>query len=332
VRALRKLGFGDAIENAGPHMERFDQRSWRGKLLSTWPIGELSRQFGAPTVNVTRERLHRMLSEALEPGVVTYGTTFSGFVQDGGGVTASFENHEDARGAVLVGADGINSAVRSAMFGAEPPHYAGYTAWRGLVPFQHERAPAQVFQQIWGPGSRFAFYHVDGERLYWIAVANAAQREAEAPAGAKAGLLERFQGWMEPVEAIIAATDEGAIQRMDIEDRDPAERWGEGRVTLLGDAIHAMTFNVGQGACQAIEDAVVLAASLREHGDPAAALRAYEGRRKQRTAGMMKLARRIGRMAQWENPLAWRLRDQIWKQFLGRVGVKGQARHMGHEL
>jgi 2-polyprenyl-6-methoxyphenol hydroxylase-like FAD-dependent oxidoreductase len=332
VKALRRLGLGDEIENAGPHMERFDQRSWKGAKLSSWPIGELSRGFGAPTVNVTRERLHRMLSEALEPGVVTYGTTCSGFVQDDAGVTASFENREDAGGDVLVGADGINSTVRATMFGSEPPRYAGYTAWRGLVPFEHEGTPPQVFQQIWGPGSRFAFYHVDGERLYWIAVANAPKREQEAPAGVKGDLLERFRGWMEPVEAIIAATDEAAIQRMDIEDRDPVEHWGQGRVTLLGDAIHAMTFNVGQGACQAIEDAVVLADALAQDGDPVAALRAYEEQRKKRTAGMMKLARRIGRMAQWENPLAIRLRDQIWKQFLGRVGVKGQARHMRHEV
>jgi 2-polyprenyl-6-methoxyphenol hydroxylase-like FAD-dependent oxidoreductase len=332
VKALRKLGLGEQIETAGPHMERFDQRSWQGTLLSSWPIGEMSRGFGAPTVNLTRERLHRILVEAIEPGVVTYGATCTGFVQDVDGVTVSFEKHDVARGDVLVGADGINSTVRSTMFGSEPPRYAGYTAWRGLVPFEHEAAPAQVFQQIWGPGSRFAFYHVDGERLYWIAVANAPKRQPDAPAGMKADLLERFRGWMAPVEAVIAATDERAIQRMDIEDRDPADRWGEGRVTLLGDAIHAMTFNVGQGACQAIEDAVALAESLRGDSDPVSALRAYEEQRKKRTAGMMKLARRIGRMAQWKSPLAVRVRDQIWKQFLGRVGVKGQARHMGHEV
>jgi 2-polyprenyl-6-methoxyphenol hydroxylase-like FAD-dependent oxidoreductase len=332
VRALRKLGLGDEIESAGPHMERFDQRSWNGELLASWPIGDLGRRFGAPTVNLTRERLYRMLSDAVDEGVVTYDVRCTGFTQDAEGVTARFENGADARGDVLIGADGINSTVRATMFGSSPPRYAGYTAWRGLVPFEHERAPPQVFQQIWGPGSRFALYHVGDDRLYWIAVANAPKREPAPPGGPKADLLERFRGWMEPVEAIIAATDEAAIQRMDIEDRDPADRWGDGRVTLVGDAIHPMTFNVGQGACQAIEDSVALARALQAGGDRPAALRSYEAERKKRTAGMMSLARRIGRMAQWERPFACAVRDQIWKRFLGRVGVKGQARHMGHEV
>jgi 2-polyprenyl-6-methoxyphenol hydroxylase-like FAD-dependent oxidoreductase len=332
VKALRKLGLSDEIETAGPHMERFDQRSWKGELLASWPIGDMGRRFGAPTVNLTRERLHGMLNDALEQGVVTYGATCTGFTQDAGGVTANFESGPDAQGDVLIGADGIKSIVRATMFGSSPPRFAGYTAWRGLVPFQHERVPPQVFQQIWGRGSRFAFYHVDDDRLYWIAVRNAPMREPEAPAGGKADLLARFRGWMEPVEAIIAATDEAAIQRMDIEDRDPHDRWGDGRVTLVGDAIHPMTFNVGQGACQAIEDSVVLARALESDGDAVAALRAYEVERKERTAGMMRLARRIGRTAQWEHPLACALRDQIWKRFLGRVGVKGQAKFMGHDV
>lgn len=332
VHALRQLALGEQIEGAGPHMERFEQRNWKGELLATWPIGDLGRTFGAPTVNLTRARLHALLGGALDDGTVTYGAVCTGFVQDATGVDVMFDGERRERTDVLVGADGINSAVRAGLFGTNPPRYAGYTAWRGLVPFHHDRVPPQVFQQIWGPGSRFAFYHVDDANLYWVAVANARMREPETEGGRKADLLERFRGWMEPVEEIIAATDERAVQRMDIEDRDPNDRWGEGRVTLVGDAIHPMAFNVGQGACQAIEDAVVLARRLVAEPDPVAALRSYEAERKERTASMIKLARRIGSMAQWDNPLACRLRDQIWKRALGRLGLKGQAQHMGHKV
>ena len=331
VHALRQLGLGEQVERAGPHMERFEQRNWRGELLSTWPIGDLGRRFGAPTVNLTRARLHSLLAGALDADAVTYGATCTGFVQDDVGVDVTFEGERRERADVLVGADGINSVVRATLFGTGPARYAGYTAWRGIVPFQDDRAPPQVFQQIWGPGSRFACYHVDDANLYWVAVANARMREPDAEGGRKADLLARFRGWTAPVEEIIAATDESAIQRMDIEDRDPSDAWGEGRVTLVGDAIHPMTFNVGQGACQAIEDAVVLARRLAAEPDPVVALRGYEGERKERTAGMIKLARRIGSMAQWDNPLACRLRDQIWKRALGRLGLKGQAQYMGHK-
>jgi 2-polyprenyl-6-methoxyphenol hydroxylase-like FAD-dependent oxidoreductase len=332
VHALRQLGLGEEIERAGPHMEHFEQRNWKGELLATWPIGDLGRRFGAPTVNLTRARLHALLGGALDDGTVTYGARCTGFVQDATGVDVRFDGKRRERADVLVGADGINSAVRADLLGPDPPRYAGYTAWRSLVPFHHDRVPPQVFQQLWGPGSRFAFYHVDDANLYWVAVANAPRREPEAEGGRRAELLERFRGWTEPVEEIIAATDERAVQRLDIEDRDPSDRWREGRVTLVGDAIHPMTFNVGQGACQAIEDAVVLARRLAAEPDPAAALRSYEEERKERTARMIKLARRIGSMAQWKSSLACRLRDQIWKRALGRLGLKGQAQHMGHRV
>ena len=136
-------------------------------------------------------------------------------------------------------------------------------------------------------------------------------------------LLERFRGWPEPTDQIIEATAESAILRTEIYDRPPSERWGEGRVTLIGDAAHAMTFNVGQGACQAIEGAVLLADLVAEGSEPQAALRAYEAQRMNRTAAMIDRAWRMGKIAQWRNPILCALRNRFWKQIVERIGGGG---------
>jgi 2-polyprenyl-6-methoxyphenol hydroxylase-like FAD-dependent oxidoreductase len=139
-----------------------------------------------------------------------------------------------------------------------------------------------------------------GGRVYWFATGNAPEGGDDGPAGSRAALLEAFRGWHEPVEALIQSTDEGAILRTDIYDPDPlGETWGEGSVTLLGDAAHPMTPNLGQGACQAIEGAVVLARCLGkpgEAGDVAGALRRYEALRAGRTAAIVRRSRRIGKV------------------------------------
>ena len=143
------------------------------------------------------------------------------------------------------------------------------------------------------------------------------QRGRTASPGAEAQkdtLLGTFRGWHEPIEELIRATDERAILRTAIYDRDPlGERWGEGRVSLLGDAAHPMTPDLGQGACQAIEDAVVLAKYLSEESDPALALRHYEAHRARRVATIVQRSRRLGRVAQLKNPLLCQLRDVLLK-------------------
>ncbi len=137
--------------------------------------------------------------------------------------------------------------------------------------------------------------------------------------------MERWEEnvrWHEPIEALIKTTEESAILHNDIYDQKPLHHWGEGRITLLGDAAHPMTPNIGQGACQAIEDAIVLAACLRKASDMEAALRAYEEERIKRTAAIVKRSWTIGRVAQWENLLACRIRNAILKRTPSDVLLK----------
>jgi 2-polyprenyl-6-methoxyphenol hydroxylase-like FAD-dependent oxidoreductase len=153
-------------------------------------------------------------------------------------------------------------------------------------------------------------------RIYWYATENAL--EGARHADEKAALLQTFRGWHAPIEALIEATDGSAILRNDIYDRPVLRTWGEGRATLVGDAAHPMTPNLGQGACQALEDAVALAQCLREDSEVVSAARSYEARRIPRANAVVTQSRRVGRIGQWQHPVAVYLRDAI----VSRIGPR----------
>jgi 2-polyprenyl-6-methoxyphenol hydroxylase-like FAD-dependent oxidoreductase len=178
---------------------------------------------------------------------------------------------------------------------------------------------------LWGRGSEFGLADIGRGRAYWYLTKNAPEGQADAPEGRKAEVLGHLEGWYEPARAAVEATEDGGILRTDIYDRDPlGPRWGEGRVTLLGDAAHPMTPNLGQGACQAVEDAIALSEALGQSGSVVAALRLYEARRAGRTARVVRLSRRMGRAYQAENPLLCGLRDAV----AGAMPPRAQLRQL----
>jgi 2-polyprenyl-6-methoxyphenol hydroxylase-like FAD-dependent oxidoreductase len=328
TRVLRHLGLGEELETVGYRYQCSEFRTQRGEVLARWSVPENDLQVG-----VARANLHRMLLGALGEDTVHLGSECTGFRQDASGATALFADGREARGDVLVGVDGLKGAIRPQLLGPEKPRYAGYTVWRGLAAVQHEAAPPGLFRMSWGAGKRFAFYHVAPGLIYWFGVANAPEGEREPRGTRRGGLLERFGDWVEPTCTLISATPEENIHRTDIYDRRPVGKWGEGRVTLLGDAAHPMTFNLGQGACQAIESAAVLAECLSAgREEPIAALRAYEERRKDRTAGFTKLSWRMGAIGRVRQPGAVWLRDRGLKLIFGRVLIPRQEKARAIEL
>jgi 2-polyprenyl-6-methoxyphenol hydroxylase-like FAD-dependent oxidoreductase len=331
-KALRRLDVAADVEAIGTPMRAFENRTRGGALMASWPIAEISSRVGAPTVNITRANLHRVLGAAVGEGAIRYGAAATQFVEADGSVTVKLADGGQQSADILIGADGIGSTVRHELSLDAIPRYGGYVAWRGLVRFEHPRVPHGTFQQFWGPGMRFAYYYATEQDLYWIAVANAPEGGRDPAGRVRESLVERFRDWAEPIPSMIDATDEDAILRTDIADLDPLPVWGRGRVTLLGDAAHAMSFNVGQGACTAIEDAVVLAGRLGQSDEVPGALRAYEAERMQRTHPQQKRARRVGAMAQWKNPVATGFRDLLWRTVIGRAGAKQQEQTMAYEV
>jgi 2-polyprenyl-6-methoxyphenol hydroxylase-like FAD-dependent oxidoreductase len=302
-------------------------------LISTAPPRDIERSLGtALVVVVHRAELHAAMRDKIERDSFTLGAECVGFEQNDEGVTARFADDSEARGDFLIGADGIHSAIRAQMFGKSKPRYSGYTAWRAVARFPHARLPYKDASETWGRGARFGIVPMSNDRIYWFATKNAPEGEKDAPGGRKHELLYLFRDWHEPIEAIIEATDDGAILRNDIYDREPLACWSQGRVTLLGDAAHPMTPNLGQGACQAIEDAVVLGQCFDDDGDVESALGAYEKRRLERTTEIVKQSWRIGRIAQWQNPFACALRNSALKMIPGSTQMKQLEWIIGYEV
>lgn len=321
LKALYRLGMIDAIRAVCLPEQRGRIYSWRGDILQETPMTEIRRRFGAPVVVAHRADVQIALLHALDPASVHLHAACTGFSQDASGVTAHFDDGREARADLLIGADGLHSVVRAQLFGEQPPRYAGYTAWRGIAVGEGLGDPGTGFE-TWGCGARFGLAHVDRRRVYWYGTINAPEGGSDAPPGRKQEVLDLFGDWHAPIRAVIEATPEAAILRNDIYDRPPLRTWSRGRATLLGDAAHPTTPNLAQGACQALEDAVVLAQAVQTAPEAGPALRLYEARRVRRSSMITLLSRRLGEVGQWSNPVACRLRDATMK----RIPLAAQLR------
>lgn len=305
VTALRGIGLDSAVREGGRMQAASRLVRGDGRVLSALPLDEVYAQVGAPALGIHRATLQRLLLNALGPGPLHSGRTVTRYEAGPDGATVAFAEGGAAEGLLLVGADGLRSAVRAQLLADGEPVYRGYTTWRGVA-LRSAETLAEASTEYWGCGRRFGIVPIDGERVYWYATLNAPPGGVDT---SRDTLRALFADWPAPVDALLEATPEEAILRADVLDRPPTRRWGAGPVTLLGDAAHPMTPNLGQGACQAIEDAVVLAQCLEGAGDRVAALRRYEDRRRKRTSGMVTAARRLGAVAQWDDPALCRLRD-----------------------
>lgn len=320
MRALARLGLSEAVAEAGQVVHAAALRDASGAQLSRMSLDGPARRYGVPSVALHRAALQRVLLEAMGPLPLRLGVAVTGFVETSSEVRVSLSDGTTATGDLLIGADGIHSAVRAHLHGAAVPLYAGYTAWRGVCD-NGGIQPPELTSESWGRGARFGLVPIGGGELYWFAVANAPPHGRDG-ADVKGELLARFGGWHSEVPAAIEATPKERIFRTDLSDRPVLTRWGQGRVTLLGDAAHPMTPNLGQGACMAIEDAVVLQRALGEVPGVAEGLRRYEGLRVRRTAKTVNLARRFGRMAQWSNPAAASVRDALMRLTPGSLAER----------
>jgi 2-polyprenyl-6-methoxyphenol hydroxylase-like FAD-dependent oxidoreductase len=298
--------------------------SWDGRTVVTISTDDLRQRVGVVCVIMHRAELQSILLAALGRDAVRLSAHCVGVEQDADGVEAQFADRRRVRGDLLVGADGLHSVVRAALHGSTPPRYSGYTAWRAVVPFGTRDLRAS---ESWGYGTRFGIVPMSKNRVYWFATQNAA--EGGRNANEKFAVMELFGRWHSPIPSLIDATPAQDILRNDIYDRPVIRSWGAGRITLLGDAAHPMTPNLGQGACQALEDAVVLSQCLAAQTDVPAALRSYEHQRIPRANELVNRSRQVGAIGQVESRVAVRLRDAFFRRLSPRLQMNQLARIIG---
>ncbi len=320
IRALDQLGLGQAIRDRAASTSRSALLRPGGRAIVETPLDKLVVHLGMAVVVLHRADLLAILRASVQDAI-RLDHECVGFDQTAGCVIARFANGVETRADVLVAADGIRSAIRAKQHPNEPIRYAGYTAWRSVVNFSTAEL---TMSETWGPGRRFGVVPMAGDQVYWFATKNAPQDEADSPGRAKQSLAELFGAWHAPIPQLISASEESGILRNDIVDRDPLSNWGAGRITLAGDAAHPMTPNLGQGGCQGIEDALVLARELSKAAPAETALRRYENERIARTTPIVLRSRQVGSLGQLENSVARRLRDLV----LGSIPAKMTLRQL----
>ena len=305
LRALDAIGIGAAVRRLGEQELNGGIRRRDGRWLAQTDSEDIARRFGTVTI-LHRADLLRALVEALpsstlvsRASVSSVSSTVDAAVITSGGSTE--------RADLVVGADGLRSVTRQSLFPSAPgPRYAGYTAWRFVT---KETVPlGGAAGETWGAGMRFGYAALPDGRVYCYATAN-------LPAGSVVPddlgeLTSRFSHWHQPIPALLAAAAPSDVMRHDIYDLPDLPSFVKGRVALLGDAAHAMTPDLGQGACQALEDAATLA-SLLDRNDVESALALYDDARRDRTQAVARLSRRIGGIGQWSSPLAVAMRDHL---------------------
>jgi 2-polyprenyl-6-methoxyphenol hydroxylase-like FAD-dependent oxidoreductase len=292
TRVLHALGLERGLADWAVRPHAKEIRHWKsGRTWKLFDLGVVSEErYGAPYIFIHRGDLHRLLVEAVRavaPQAISLQARCVGVEQDAGGVTLLLADGRRVRGRLLIGADGVHSAVRESVFGAGRPEFTGCMAWRGVIPVERlpgGRMPLAGTNWI-GPGRHVVHYPLRrGELLNFVGVVERGdwQIESWTAQGTQGECRADFAGWHPDVQALIEAIE--TPFKWALMARSAMTRWSEGRVTLIGDACHAALPFLAQGAAMAIEDAFVLAAALAAHGeDQATALARYEAARIPRT-------------------------------------------------
>ncbi|WP_314241688.1 FAD-dependent monooxygenase [Streptomyces kutzneri] len=326
LRAFDTIGF-DITRAAGRAVPAaMGLRRPDGRWLSRADTAALAARFGGPPLALHRSALADALAAALPATAIRYGVAVTS-VDDADGSPVVRTDAGDLDGADLViAADGIHSPLRRRYFPDHPGlHHSGETAWRTVLPAA-ARLAGTATAETWGRGERFGVVPLADGRIYLYATA--VVPVGHRPADVRAELLRRYGTWHDPIPALLERIDPAAVLQHDLYDlAAPLPRFHHGRLAWLGDAAHAMTPNLGQGGCQAVEDAAVLGHLLADTGteEVPAALAAYSAARCARTDAIRVRARRAGRVAALAHPLAVAVRDLAVRATPARAAERAMA-------
>lgn len=291
LAALDHIGVGDEVRQAGGRVTAGALR-WRdGSWLCRPANQRLVTALGEPMVVVQRSVLRDILTAALAPGTVEYGRSVT-TVAVNGEVRLGLSDGTARTADAVVGADGIRSVVARHLNGPLTQRYAGYTAWRGVASCAMD---PELAGETLGPGVQTGHVPMGPDRTYWFTTERAPEGRV-SPGGELPYLQRKLAGWPEPVPSMLAATSPADILRNDLYDRSRARCWARGPVAVVGDAAHPMRPHLGQGGCQALEDAAALAACVRRAGDLPAAFARFAAFRRKRVASIVREAALIGRV------------------------------------
>ncbi|BBY15128.1 FAD-dependent oxidoreductase [Mycolicibacterium litorale] len=292
LAALDELGLGDAVRASGGRVTAGAVR-WRdGTWLRRPSADRMVRALGEPLVVTRRAELTEILACALTAGTVRAGVGAREIATAGRGVRVTLSDGSTSEAAAVIGADGVGSVVARHLNGPLRHRYAGYTAWRGIAALGLD---PELAGQTLGAGTEVGHVPLGPDHTYWFATERTAEGGA-TPDGELHYLQRKYRDWAEPIPSLLAATAPDAVLRNDLYDRDQVRVWSRGPVTLVGDAAHPMRPHLGQGGCQGLEDAAILARFVARSGDLPAAFARFAQFRRARVRALVRESMLIGRV------------------------------------
>ena len=313
VKVLNRLGLGKAIARLGGQMDRMEYRSHQDEILNQIELDPLVQTVGQRPYPVSRSELQELLLSAYGKEDVHLKSKCIEIEESDSDITAIFEDGHRATGDMVIAADGVHSLLREYVAGKPvQPRYADYVNWNGLV----KASPALADLNTWviyvGDGKRASMMPIGGDRFYYFFGAPMGKGTQVEPSQRKEELAEIFAGWPKAIENLIDQLDPLQTNRLEIHDLDPLPHLVRGRVALLGDSAHASTPTLGQGGCQAMEDAEILCRYLiTTNIGIEYALKRYEQERQERTEGLVLKARKRADTIYGKDPI---VTDQWYKQ------------------
>ena len=314
MKALKSIGIAEEIQEIGYELNRFSLLAEDGKVLNAGIDAErVRKRYGYGSYGVHRGDLHTKLISMLQPGSLFTGKACKRVGQDEESAWVEFEDGSRAEGVAMIASDGIHSVIRQQHLPGVKLRYSGYTCWRAIIDASKLDELDDVASETWGKKGRFGIVPLSDNRIYWFATKNAPENDKEMAAWKVDDLKKNFSGFHEKVQQVLAQTKEEDILWNDIHDFKPLETYAFERILLLGDAAHATTPNMGQGACMAIEDAAVIRSCLKTAESYISAFEEFEVRRMERNKWIVNTSYRIGAMAQWSNGLMSGFRNRLMR-------------------
>lgn len=300
--ALRKLGVGEDVLKSGIplYQQRFLNEKF--KVMNTIDFTLLKKRFGEENIAIQRADLHEALYCAIDPSTFHFNKKVESFKQTQELVRLSFTDGTKEVADYVIAADGINSVFRQSLVPDSSPRFAGYTCWRGITKNKGDVIP-HISSEAWSKKGRFGWSALKNGDVYWFACINAEENDPYYQNLSKIDVAEHFAHFSPIIKRLVEETEDPYFLHHDIYDIKPLSTYVYQRVCLIGDAAHATTPNMGQGAGQSIEDAYELMKSIKNTRSIPNAFTKYNAKRLTKTRKVIKLSRQIGSAAQWDNAL-----------------------------
>ncbi len=320
IMAFDRLGIKDDIIKKGRLLSAFTIFDQKGNTITKTNSARLSKKYGADNFTIHRHDLHQVLLSKIDPNTLFTDKKVINFEQIKNAIRLTFSDGTEHTTSFLVAADGIHSVIRQKLIPHSTPRYSGYTCWRAVI-----ESPDLVINESsesWGTTGRFGIVPLADNKIYWFACINAEANNSTFKNYTTKDLLNHFIDFHDPIPAILKASKDEDLIWNDIIDLKPIDHYAFENIVLIGDSAHATTPNMGQGACQAIEDAVILADDMDRNISIEAAFKNFEKRRLNRTHYITNTSWKIGKIAQLEHPLLISLRNFAFRKLPSRIQEK----------